>query len=134
MSEIKEIVSNKLSEIIRPGTPNKTYKCNCVNVEMQSYDNQYMISDLPDHMEKFCEIHGIGNHSICLDRCIAPEILILWNKGITTTGHCCGHNKLDPYIGVIDEDIDKMKKLGYEVSFNHMRPEDEDSFKPKMNI
>jgi hypothetical protein len=35
------------------------------------------------------------------------------------------------YIGVSVKDIPKMKKMGYKVAFNPMRPKDEDSFVPK---
>jgi len=51
--------------------------------------------------------------------------------GITTTGCCCGHNKLYGFIGVVDEDIEEMIGLGYEVAFNPSRPNDKDSFLPK---
>lgn len=70
------------------------------------------------------------DNGYCLDRCIAEEVMMLWILGITTTGCCCGHGKVPPYIGVIDSDIPRMKAYGYSVSFNHMRPDDEDSFTP----
>jgi len=36
------------------------------------------------------------------------------------------------YIGVDKKFIPQMKKLGYKVRFNDMRPNDEDSFIPKI--
>jgi hypothetical protein len=68
----------------------------------------------------------------CLDRCIAEEVMALWTLGITTTGCCCGHGKVPPYIGVIDEDIGRMKGMGYVVKPNHNpgRESDQDSFYP----
>lgn len=39
--------------------------------------------------------------------------------------------QIEPYIGVIFDDIEKMVSLGYEVYHNPMRPNDKDSFKPK---
>ena len=96
--------------------------CNCVNIELGSYDNQVWV-DAPPHMPK--------ENGYCLDRCIAAEVMWLWSIGITTTGCCCGHNKIYGYIGVIDKDIHRMKFIGYEVQFNPNRPNDEDSFIPK---
>jgi GMP synthase-like glutamine amidotransferase len=105
--------------------------CKCKNVKIGSYDNQFVISDLPDHMIKYKSLHGGNINSICIDRCLEQEIRYLWSQGITTTGCCCGHNKLAGYIGVIFKDIPKMKELGYIVRINEMRPCDEDSFYPK---
>lgn len=45
--------------------------------------------------------------------CIADEVESLWNAGIRTTGCCCGHGKYLGFIQVVDEDIEKMNKLGY---------------------
>ena len=73
---------------------------------------------------------------ICFDKCLADELFYLWDLGIITTGCCCGHHKgLDgshSYIGVDKKFIPQMKKLGYKVRFNDMRPNDEDSFIPKI--
>lgn len=103
--------------------------CNCKNIEIGSYTNQTCI-DIPNHMYKYKE-YRIKNRLtllICIDNCILEEIKYLWSLGIKTTGCCCGHNKLDGFIGVEFEDITKMKELGYKVQFNFSRPGDEDSF------
>lgn len=51
---------------------------------------------------------------VCIDKCLLPEILDLWEKGIRTTGCCCGHGSREKaYIGVYSEDVQKMKDLGY---------------------
>ena len=72
---------------------------------------------------------------VAIDKCLLPEILQLWEQGIKTTGCCCGHGNFKmAYIGVKFEDIQKMKDLGYEVYFNHLRPKDEDSFIPKTEL
>ena len=72
---------------------------------------------------------------VSIDKCLLPEIIQLWEKGIRTTGCCCGHGNINmAYIGVRFEDIDKMKELGYKVYFNHHRPNDEDSFIPKTKL
>jgi hypothetical protein len=103
--------------------------CNCKNIKIGSYENQIVLT-MPKKLVKERNvtrpIHGI-------DTCLSEEIKNLWNEGILTTGCCCGHNikGVIPYIGVEFEDIPKMKKLGYKVKFNNLRPNDEDSFIPK---
>jgi hypothetical protein len=96
--------------------------CDCENIEIGSYGNQLWVH-APGHMPK--------HNGYCLDRCISEEVIGLWREGVTTTGCCCGHNEQQGYIGVADEDIPRMKELGYEVAFNSSRPNDEDSFIPK---
>lgn len=108
----------------------ETSGCFCVNVEVGSYDHQVEITALPAHMVEYKKKQG-GAISICLDLCIEKEVSELWYAGITTTGCCCGHKKIDPYIGVIDEDIPRMKELGYKVAPNNLHPGREDSFFPK---
>lgn len=76
----------------------------------------------PTHMPK--------TNGYCLDRCIAEEIMILWQLGIITTGCCCGHGTHQPFIGVAFEHVPQMKALGYSVQFNSCRPGDEDTFTP----
>jgi hypothetical protein len=96
---------------------NNTFKCTCNNVEVGSYANQIWVHS-PSHMYK---VNGY-----CLDRCVAEEVMGLWMLGITTTGCCCGHGKVTPYIGVINKDIARMKEFGYSPT----RSSDEDSFSP----
>lgn len=97
------------------------FQCNCENIEPGAYGNQTFVH-APAHMPK--------ENGYCLDRCIAEEVMILWQMGITTTGCCCGHGKLLPYIGVLDAYISIMKELGYQPQHNTNRPGDEDSFVP----
>ena len=102
--------------------------CHCIGVEIGSYGNQVALPR-PTHMEGRAE--GSRSDVICVDACLKEEIIVLWSAGIRTTGCCCGHNELMGYIGVIGEDIPRMKAMGYEVRPNTCRPGDEDSFKPK---
>lgn len=104
--------------------------CKCVKVEVQSYDNQVLVEVLPEQMQDYRAAEG-RVPKLSIDTCLLEEVSDLWSIGITTTGCCCGHNKVPPYIGVIDSDIWRMKAMGYEVKFNHSRPEGQDSFKPK---
>jgi hypothetical protein len=103
--------------------------CNCVNIEVGTYANQVELVP-PPHMAAFKKTQG-GSEIICVDKCVAEEIKYLWSLGITTTGCCCGHNKLYGYIGVIESDIERMMEMGYRVAFNPSRPLDKDSFIPK---
>jgi len=72
---------------------------------------------------------------IGFDKCLTDELLYLWDKGIITTGCCCGNHKGDipghSYIGVSEEFIHLMKKLGYKVRINLGDKTREDSFIPK---
>jgi len=107
--------------------------CKCKYVEIGSCTNQTCIA-IPNHMQEYKE-YRIKNKLkplICIDNCILNEVQYLWSLGIKTTGCCCGHNKLDGFIGVEFDDIEKMKNLGYKVQLNPNRPEDEDSFYLKM--
>lgn len=97
------------------------FKCTCNNIEVGTYDNQIFVH-APAHMPK--------NNGYCLDRCISEEVMILWQLGITTTGCCCGHGKVPPFIGVTDKDISIMKGWGYQVQKNDSRSSAEDSFRP----
>lgn len=107
------------------------YSCSCKNVEFGSYDNQVELS-LPPHMATYKHKQG-GAETICVDACLADEILHLWDLGITTTGCCCGHNKGDeyPYIGVEEEDIEAMISMGYAIQQNQLHPSRRDGLVPK---
>lgn len=106
--------------------------CTCKNVGPSSYDNQTIV-EMADHtIELRYNAPGAEvRKDVCIDTCLLEEIKYLWSLGIVTTGCCCGHQKHPGFIGVEDIYIPKMKSLGYEVSFNRMRPNDEDEFTPK---
>lgn len=92
--------------------------CDCINVKMGSYNNQVALI-MPN------------GESMGIDKCIADEIQYLWSCGIRTTGCCCGHNIQEGYIGVIERDIEFMKKSGYKVHFNKQNLSNESNFVPK---
>ena len=77
-------------------------RCNRNNIEIGSYDRQIWLH-APNHIPK--------ENGYCIDLCIAQEITYLWMQGIKTHGCCCGHNKVEGFIGVEDEYIENMKKL-----------------------
>lgn len=50
--------------------------------------------------------HGIdeqGRRCFKLDKCIVPALLALWDKGIKTSGCCCGHGSGSGVIGLITD-------------------------------
>jgi hypothetical protein len=122
--------NTKLKKLLEENDqPAGKLSCSCQGVDTGSYNNQVTLVP-PPHMAAYKKKQG-GAPTICVDTCIADEILNLWSMGITTTGCCCGHNKTRPYIGVIESDIPRMKSMGYTVCPNPCRPDGEDSFYPK---
>ena len=51
--------------------------------------------------------------TVCIDKCMLPEILRLWKLGIKTCHNCCGHTIEPATIGVNNEYIEAMEILGY---------------------
>ncbi len=78
--------------------------CSCNAVEFGDYSNQVELPT-PRHM---LELGAVGclqfRETTCIDRCIAPAVKALWEIGVVTTGCCCGHNRSDGFIGVLEED------------------------------
>ena len=68
----------------------------------------------------------VGTKKVQIDKCIALEVIELWNKGVETVESCCGHNKTTGYISVCDYAIQYMIDNGY-VKY----PDKEDTFYPK---
>ena len=107
--------------------------CKCINVEIQSYDNQTVL-EYPEWFESSKEIRSAG-----IDNCLLEEIKSLWKSGIQTVESCCGHNKAEGYISVLERDAGHMLRLGYELYQSNFRNESGwnehgfriDTFKPK---
>lgn len=109
---------------IKEGTP-------CKDIPFQTYECCYHVT-LPWLCKYPWEDDSMKEAmTVSIDKCLLPEILELWEMGIKTTGCCCGHGRIEPFIGVDFDDIQKMKDLGYKVHYNKCRPNDEDSFIPK---
>lgn len=83
--------------------------CDCKNIDFGTYENTVGVL-LPFPTPRY---PVVGTKPISLDRCIALEIIDLWNKGIETLESCCGHNKAESYVSVADMHIDAMLALGY---------------------
>jgi hypothetical protein len=52
--------------------------------------------------------------TICIDQCIVEKVKGLWEKAIETTGCCCGHNVMRPWVSVTANNYISMLELGYE--------------------
>ena len=89
-----------------------TVTCHCVNVEIQTYDNQ--VSMINPHAE--------NKPWVCIDTCLATLIGWLWHQGVVTGGCCCGHQKKRPSVAVYPQSIQKMIDLGFEqdISDDHI--------------
>ena len=81
--------------------------CNCIDIEMGTYANSISVINP----------YSPTNKIVNVDHCISTEVRMLWNVGVRTTGCCCGHNKQDGFIGVIDEDIPRMKAMSQCLNF-----------------
>ena len=91
--------------------------CECKDVEVGSYDNQLMLKN------------WWNGKDVCIDKCLVEEIQSLWNKGIITTGCCCGHNKAEPYINVHEDYENIMEEVFcYEYTINQFGVK---GYKPK---
>ena len=64
--------------------------CDCINVEMGSYDNQILLGIYPVMREYYHNrvSAGLSPYGISVDKCVADEVTDLWNNGIRTMG-CC---------------------------------------------
>jgi len=110
---------------------NKPCSCDPATVRPQEYQRAVPIL-VPNFIElRKNDPEQTRREIVCIDACLVSEIWELWRQGIRTTGSCCGHNQGPAYIGVVDEDIPKMKALGYKVAPNPCDARREDSFVPK---
>ena len=91
--------------------------CYCKDIQIWTYDNQIYIpfNALPDHMKVYVANQYKRIKWICIDSCVLWEVSYLWSKWITTTWCCCGHNDKKWYIWVIEEDIQSMIYMWYEI-------------------
>lgn len=81
-----------------------------------------------------CNLSDEYKTHIEVDDCIADEVEELWNRGIKTTGCCCGHGAALGMIQVREECIPAMEQMGYvhyiyETNFGGVKRKD--AFIPK---
>lgn len=68
------------------------------------------------------------------DKCLSDEVLSLNSMGIKTTGSCCGHSRVQAYIQVDDDSVQKMHDLGYEAIPIDKFGNGSNAFIPKSNL
>ena len=100
----------------------------CVNggVYKERSGNVYMPTEVRDGIlelmaQSFCRKTKFGEYEcyektkngIGVDGCLVGEINKLNNAGITTIGCCCGHGKRQGFIQVSQNDVNKMRDIGY---------------------
>lgn len=95
----------------------KRYTCTC---DPALYNDIYVhsrqvIVDLPAWTIAIKERLRMNNPpTVCIDGCIADAIKELWNKGIETTGCCCGHNIEPGWVSVHQAWYEDIFRLGHE--------------------
>ncbi len=90
--------------------------CDCDNIEIGSYDNTIILGYYPC-MREYRDSRmskGFPPNGIAVDKCIANDVISLWQLGIRTFGSCCGHNKTQPYIDIHEEDFEQAVFYGWE--------------------
>ncbi|MBC1378065.1 hypothetical protein HB829_14120 [Listeria innocua] len=92
-------------------------RLNCPN-ELGIY-NKKVYLEFPAHMFKENGGYYTEKRGCLVDPCMVNEIEFLWEKGIVTTGCCCGHGKTFAYIDVASySDCLVMYQLKYESHIN----------------
>lgn len=101
----------------------------CLDIQFGSLDCCYNIM-----LPYLVGLDKTETKNICIDKCLLPEILSLWEAGIKTGGCCCGHgDKLSAFISVNKECVNKMENLGYKRKINPPQF-DQDEFYPKTKL
>ena len=70
---------------------------------------------------------GLTTWGISMDRCLAGQIIDLWEAGIRTYGCCCGHGKYKGWINTGPEDFEKAIALGYKHYIYENAPDRKDT-------
>jgi len=120
-------------DMVRIAVENEIEKIKCACDENYILKNGYgtgynqVVLNCPDWL------YIADKKTIGVDKCLADEILSLWDKGIKTRGCCCGHNLAYGYIQVEDEeDKKKMIELGYrKYYYGGQQHKRDDAFLPK---
>lgn len=116
MNELRESVEKELN-----APAQKLY--NCKKITLKCPKNFIPCNSSPGFKKQ-----------VTIDYCLKLEIEDLWKHGIKTTGCCCGHGHSLGYIGVTEDSIEKMLKLGYQhyiYDMDNGGNERKDAFIPK---
>ncbi len=97
----------------------KNYTCTCDPERFEKEGDLYvyprqLVVELPEWSpERKRRIREGLSSGVCIDVCIVHLIKELWDKGVETTGCCCGHNTMNAWVGVHQAWYIDMFKLGY---------------------
>jgi len=69
--------------------------CDCISNGARSADQVGTPEVVLRIWDYFPDYH---RETVCIDACIAPQIVQLWQAGVRTIGCCCGHNG-DGFLG-----------------------------------
>lgn len=76
--------------------------CACQGVTIGGYENQVVLPT-PQFMRNIGSLGCLTfREETCIDRCVVSLVQALWERGVVTTGACCGHNIRDGYIGIYE--------------------------------
>ncbi len=71
--------------------------CDC-----QSYNQPETTGTVPEVILDPRPLFDFATKTVCVDACIAEQIMSLWQAGIFTRGCCCGHNRDFPNVFLHD--------------------------------
>lgn len=98
----------------------RRYNCTCNADRAKKEKDSYVykrqtVLDLPAwSLARKRRLQNDYPPTICVDNCIVEAIQQLWDRGIETTGCCCGHNYMRAWVSVHPDDYIAMFELGYE--------------------
>ena len=75
--------------------------CRCQqDVEIGNHANQVEL-ETPAFMRALGRVGCLTfRETTSVDRCVASLVQALWERGVVTTGSCCGHNQRNGYVGI----------------------------------
>lgn len=91
--------------------------CNCASYNAATPGDPEVILTIKDYFPEMIS----DRETVCVDRCIAPVVQLLWQAGIWTLNSCCGHNKEAPSIITEQPDAERALSLLLKGGFPQVR-------------
>lgn len=120
MQSLESITTEYLQGLEIGEVNNNNYTCTCDPDRAKNEKDNYTYSrqtilQLPAwSIERKHRLQQDRAPTVCVDSCIVEAIEQLWDRGIETTGCCCGHNIERAWVSVHPDDYIPMFELGYE--------------------
>lgn len=92
-------------------------RCNCASYNAATPGDPEVILTIKDYFPEMIS----DRETVCVDRCIAPVVQLLWQAGIWTLNSCCGHNKEAPSIITEQPDAERALSLLLKGGFPQVR-------------